>query len=202
MPCPHLGAHRFHDGTGREEDLADLRQRDGAETAERRIGPLQIRHLGPLDDWQPRQLRLAPEVPRREPRALEPAADTRRALPGMRDQAGQPPALIAPPRGGRERLLGAVPVPATAVGRRNRLGSHYWPTMSGFMGARAPSSAVFAPAGTLFLSRAFTSASTVAFHSASVIFMPRWTVFMSCPFFLHGPPVASQFWLARFDLHL
>src|SRR6266545_8376060 len=125
MPCPHLGAHRFHDGTGREEDLADLRQRDGAETAERRIGPLQIRHLGLLDDGQPRQIRLAPEVPRREPRALEPAADTRRALPGMRDQAGQPPALIAPPRGGRERLLGAVPVPATAVGRRNRLGSHY-----------------------------------------------------------------------------
>src|SRR5262249_46182307 len=75
------------------------------------------------------------------------------------------------------------------------------PTMSGFMGASAPSSSFFSAAPTLFLSSALTRFSTVAVHSASVIFIPAWAVFMSLPRYEHGPPLASQIWSARLDLN-
>src|SRR5439155_23793562 len=64
---------------------------------------------------------------------------------------------------------------------REGLGVHldYWPTMSAFIGPRAPSNSLFSAGPTLLLSIALTRFSTVAFHSASVIFIPVWAVFMS-----------------------
>ncbi len=90
------------------------------------------------------------------------------------------------PRGLDQRGRVAVErrAPYEQVVDRERLGAHlltYWPTMSAFIGPSRPSSSLWSLAGTLFVSSALVKFSTVAFHSASVIFMPLWVVFMSRP---------------------
>ena len=50
---------------------------------------------------------------------------------------------------------------------------------------------------TLFSSSAALSAETVAFHSASVIFMPLWASFMVLPAYSQSPPDSLQIWSMR-----
>src|SRR5207245_11230782 len=76
--------------------------------------------------------------------------------------------------------------------------ARHCPTMSAFMGPSAASSSFFSRSPTLYLSRALTSASTVAFHSASVMFMPLCVSFMSRPRYEQGPPSAWQIFTAMF----